>query len=409
MDHETRTERYIDLLLTALDLEPGNKLAIRSEPAHRDFVLAVVQRAYQAGAAYVHVMANDPRIHKARVEYATSDSLSYVPGFLRDEYLSFTDGSWCLLSLVGPEYPDLLEKIDSGRNAIVGKAQAETLKPFREALQSDRFAWCVAAIPTEGWAGKIFGSGSGPDAVEQLWNIMVPILRLDSADPGSAWKEHAELLQARARLLTDRSIRELHFRSASTDLKVSLLEQSVWVGGGARKPSGRPFLPNVPTEEVFTTPRKNGTRGRAVITRPVMVLGRIVSGAWFEFVDGRVDAFGAEQGTDTLEKYFEIDPNARYLGEIALVDASSPVFESGTIFYNILYDENAACHMALGSSYPTCVRGGVDLSTDEYEKLGANRSTLHTDFMIGSTDLSVDARTYEDGSFQVMRDGRFVI
>ncbi len=409
MDTHTRTSRYIDLLLTALDLEPGNRLAIRSEPAHRDFVLAVVERAYQAGASYVHVMAADPRIHKARVEYATADSLSWVPGFVRDEYMSFTDGSWCLLSLVGPEFPDLLETIDTGRNAIVGKAQAETLKPFREALQSDRFAWCVAAVPTEGWARKVFGADAGADPVEKLWNVMVPILRLDSERPGTAWKEHAALLQERARLLTGRKVRELHFRTADTDLTVGLLEQSIWVGGGARKPSGRPFLPNVPTEEVFTTPRKLGTHGRARVTRPVMVLGRIVTGAWFEFVDGRVESFGAEQGADTLEKYFEIDPNASYLGEIALVDAGSPVFESNTVFYNILYDENAACHMALGSSYPTCVDGGVDLSPDEYEKLGANQSTLHTDFMIGSQDMNVDASTFDGGSFPVMRDGRFVI
>ncbi|MFW6234936.1 MAG: aminopeptidase, partial [Spirochaetota bacterium] len=314
MDAETRTRRYIDLLLTALDLQPGNKLAIRSEPAHRDFVLSVAERAYRAGAAYVHVMAGDPRIHKARVDYAEPDSLSYVPDFLRDEYMTFTDGSWCLLSLVGPEFPDLLERVDAGRNAIIGKAQAEALKPFREALQSDRFAWCVAAVPTQGWAGKVFGSDAGPEGVERLWDVLVPILRLDHDNPGDAWKEHASRLQERARLLTQRHVRELHFQSTGTDLRVELLESSVWVGGGARKPSGRLFLPNVPTEEVFTTPRKTGTRGKAVVTRPVMVLGRIVTGAWFEFVDGRVEAFGAEAGSDTLERYFEIDPNARYLG-----------------------------------------------------------------------------------------------
>lgn len=409
MDTHTRTRRYIDLLLTALDLEPGNKLAIRSEPAHRDFVLSIAERAYQAGASYVHVMAGDPRIHKARVEHAATDSLSYVPDFLRDEYMTFTDGSWCLLSLVGPEFPDLLEDIDAGRNAIIGKAQAEALKPFREALQNDRFAWCVAAVPTQGWAGKIFGSDTGPEAVERLWDVLVPILRLDHDNPGTAWKEHAARLQERARILTQRNVRELHFQNSGTDLRVALLETSLWVGGGARKPSGRPFLPNVPTEEVFTTPRKNGTQGKAVITRPVMVLGKIVTGAWFEFVDGRVESFGAEKGADTLEKYFEIDPNARYLGEIALVDSGSPVFESKTVFYNILYDENAACHMALGSSYPTCVEGGTGMSSEEYAQAGGNQSTLHTDFMIGSSDLNVDATTFDDGSFPVMRDGRFVI
>ncbi|MFP4509149.1 MAG: aminopeptidase [Spirochaetaceae bacterium] len=409
MDAETRTRRYIDLLLTALDLQPGNKLAIRSEPAHRDFVLSVAERAYRAGAAYVHVMAGDPRIHKARVDYAEPDSLSYVPDFLRDEYMTFTDGSWCLLSLVGPEFPDLLERVDAGRNAIIGKAQAEALKPFREALQSDRFAWCVAAVPTQGWAGKVFGRDAGPEGVERLWDVLVPILRLDQDNPGDAWKEHASRLQERARLLTQRHVRELHFQSTGTDLRVELLESSVWVGGGARKPSGRLFLPNVPTEEVFTTPRKTGTRGKAVVTRPVMVLGRIVTGAWFEFVDGRVEAFGAEAGSDTLERYFEIDPNARYLGEIALVDSGSPVFQSNTVFYNILYDENAACHLALGSSYPTCVEGGTGMSNEEYAEVGANQSTLHTDFMIGSSDLNVDATTFDGGSFPVMREGRFVI
>lgn len=397
-------ERYIELLLTSVDLQAGGKLLIRAEPIHWEFINRVAEAAYRRGARYVHVMANHAALGKARIGNAPEDSLDWLPDFVPQQYREFADGSWSVLALNGPEDPDLFRDVNAVRSGRVSKAQAKAMHEFRDSMQRDRFAWCVAALPTPMWAKKV----TGEEDVEALWKIMTPILRLDRDDPPAEWFSHGEKLKARARKLGDRAIESLRFRAGETDLSVGLLPESVWVGGGAEKPDGRAFLPNVPTEEVFTTPHRMKTEGFARASRPVLVLGKLVEGAWFEFSDGAVVNFGAEAGSDILEQYFAIDEHARRLGEIALVDSDSPVFQSKTVFYNILYDENAACHMALGSSYPSCVAGSESWSEESYVAKGGNRSDLHTDFMIGTDTIDVTAKTSDGAEFAVMRDGRFV-
>ncbi len=408
MTIETLRHKYIDLMLSAVDLRPGQNLAIRTEPVHWPLCNQIAEAAYRRGARYVHVLADHPGLHKVRVENAGEDALGYVPTFLPETYRCFVEEEWAVIALVGPEDPDIHEALDPVRNAQVGKAHAETMREFRDAMQTNRFAWVVAAAPTPKWAAKVIGGPADSSAVDRLWRLMTPILRLDEDEPDKAWFEHAELLKARARRLTDLAISRLHFQSDGTDLSVGLLPQSVWIGGGSEKPDGRSFVPNIPTEEVFTTPHRLAVEGKARVTRPVLVLGRMVNGAWFEFSEGRVVDFGAERGVEALQQYFAIDENARRLGEIALVDSTSPVFESNTVFYNILYDENAACHMALGSSYPSCVDGAESLTSEEYIELGGNRANLHTDFMIGGGDISVTAYTGAGERIELIRDGRFV-
>lgn len=408
MTIDTVRHRYIDLMLSAVDLRPEQNLAIRTEPVHWSLSNQIAEAAYRRGARYVHVLADHPGLHKARVEHAAEETLDYVPTFVPDTYRRFVEEKWAVIALLGPEDPDIHEGLDPVRNAKVGKAQADALREFRDAMQANRFAWLVAAAPTPKWASKVLGGPADSSAVERLWRLMTPILRLDRDEPEKAWFEHAELLKVRARRLTDLAISRLHFRAEGTDLTVGLLPQSVWIGGGSEKPDGRPFVPNIPTEEVFTTPHRLVAEGSVRITRPVLVLGRMVEGARFEFSEGRVVDFGAERGVEALEQYFAIDENTRRLGEIALVDSSSPVFESNTVFYNILYDENATCHMALGSSYPSCVDGAGSLSSEEYIELGGNRANLHTDFMIGTGDITVTADTGTGERIELMRDGRFV-
>ncbi|MFP4642942.1 MAG: aminopeptidase [Spirochaetales bacterium] len=409
MNIERVKEQYIDLLLEALDLQAGQNLLIRAEPVHWDLCNRIAAAAYRLGANYVHVMSMHEGLRKARIDFAPDESLDYVPEFVPAQYREFADGSWAVLALAGPQDPDLLSEADPARSGRIGKANARAMQEFRERMQRDRFAWCVAGVPTPKWAAKVTGLPAGARAEERLWEIMVPILRLDRENPAEQWRSHAETLKARARTLTDMGLSSLHFRSGETDLRVGLLPESVWIGGGGEKPDGRPFLPNVPTEEVFTTPHRERTNGHAVVTRPVQVLGKIVEGAWFSFENGVVSDYGAKKGADILEQYFGIDEHANRLGEIALVDSTSPVFTSETVFYNILYDENAACHMALGSSYPGCVAGSEDLDNDAYVERGGNRSNLHTDFMIGTPDISVSAETASGDTVEIMREGRFVL
>lgn len=263
-------------------------------------------------------------------------------------------------------------------------------------------AWAVA---------RILGVPAGPEAVDELWKILIPVLRLDRPDPSAAWAAHCRDLEARAETLTALSLDTLRFEAPGTDLAVGLLPGSLWRGGPDRTSRGRPFFPNIPTEEIFTSPDRRRAEGRAAFTRPVLVpsVGKIVEEGWVEFRGGRAVGWGARSGKDVLDTILSMDEGARSLGETALVDGSSPVFASGRTFYNILFDENAACHVALGSAYPTCVRGAEGLADEKLAEMGVNVSMVHTDFMIGSPEMNVTGTTRDGREIRIMTEGRFEI
>ncbi len=237
----------------------------------------------------------------------------------------------------------------------------------------------------------------------------MPILRLDQKSPSEAWKRQDQILKARSKTLNELKFDHVHFEGPGTDLKVFLGPQTIWDGGSHATFDRRAYMPNIPTEEVFTAPDYRKTEGRVLVTRPVKVLENQVLDAWFEFSEGRVTDFGAKAGKEWLERYFAIEEASRYLGEVALVDVSSPIFQSGRIFESILFDENAACHIALGSGFPTAIKGGDSLSDDELKKLGCNIAIVHTDFMIGSEKTSVSGIAKNGKRVPIISKGRFVI
>ncbi|MFP4637926.1 MAG: aminopeptidase [Spirochaetaceae bacterium] len=423
---------YAELIVAMVNIDRGRSLEIRGEPVHWDLMNEIAAAAYRRGARYVRAQSNHPGLHKARVEHSPDEYLDYVPSQLELTNRVLMDEQWALVGLKSPEDPDYLADVDTERNARISRATERATKPFRRALQADRFPWLVAANPTEGWARKVLGEGGsrrtldvaggedvrasgGPDARavsaprEELWEVMRSILRLDAEDPIAAWRDQSLRLKRRAAVLDELGVDGLRFEGPGTELFVGLPAEAVWVGGPAKTPEGLEFLPNLPTEEVFTTPDYRRTEGRVAVTRPVTVMDKVVAGAWFEFEQGRVVRFGAEKNRDVLARYLEMDEGAPYAGEIALVDAGSPIFQAGRVFYNILLDENAACHIALGGSYPGCLRGGDGLSDEELVSRGANISFVHTDFMIGSEKIQVTARTRNGREMAVLRDGRFVI
>ncbi|MFW6313594.1 MAG: aminopeptidase [Spirochaetota bacterium] len=402
-------QAYADLILANVNLQPSQSLLVKAEPAHWDFVTVLASRAYDHGARYVHVVAEHALLHRARVEHSRREHLGYVPDFRRDRNDLLLDEGWAIVSIKSPDDPDALAGIDAQRNGIVQKAIAEVDYPYRNAVLADKLRWIVVAIPTPKWAAKVLGKPADETAAEELWNLMVPILRLDAPDPPAAWRSHDETLQTRRRTMDALELDAIRFDGPGTELTVGLSERSVWIGGGSTSPDGRAFIPNLPTEEVFTTPDCRRAEGRVVVTRPVQVLGAIVEGAWMEFTGGRVTACGASSGGEMLERYFEIDERARYLGELALVDTGSPVYRSGLVFYNTLFDENAASHIALGSSYPKCIRGGDSLSGEEYREAGGNQSTVHTDFMVGSSEVTVTGIRKDGGEVPIITDGVFVV
>jgi aminopeptidase len=235
---------------------------------------------------------------------------------------------------------------------------------------------------------------------------MKEILRLDRDDPVQAWWNLAQASVDRCRQLNGQAITSLHMTAPGTDLTLGCIPAAHWEGGTLTGPNGIPFIPNLPTEEVFTTPDWRRTEGRASVTRPVQVMGKRVKGAWFEFRKGRVEDFGADDGTEQLAAFFDIDDRGRYLGEVALVDAESPIFQSGLIFSNILYDENAACHIALGSGYPL-IASPEATTPDEKQAMGINQSLVHTDFMIGCPEMDVTGTMAEGQEVPILRQGRF--
>ncbi|NBC31015.1 MAG: aminopeptidase [Spirochaetes bacterium] len=403
------SERYANLVIDVLNLQPGQNLLIRTEQAHAELAAAIGRAAYDRGARYVEADVSIPALYKNRIESSKSEYLDYLPSYAPNVNKTIVDETWALVSIKNPGDPDFLADLDADRNARVSRAVANSREVLRQSLQADRQQWIVIAHPTEAWAAKVLGTQPSAEALEELWGRMKPILRLDTDDPAAAWWTHSEAIQRRADALQDLALRKLRFQAEGTDLEVGIPQGAIWAGGSAERPDGLRFLPNLPTEEVFTTPHLAETKGTVRVTRPALVLQNVVEDAWFRFDGGRVVDFGARIGRDILARYVDIDEGARRLGEIALVDGTSPIFLSDTVFFNTLFDENAACHFALGSSYSACMAGGADMSKDQLRDAGGNTSLVHTDFMLGTPDIRVVGTTGSGEQVEIISEGAFVL
>ncbi len=402
-------QHFARIAMTALNLQPGQRLGIKMEPEHIDAAVAVAEEAYRRGAGYVDIRLESSRLLRARVDHSREEFLDFTPTYRAARNEEMVGDTWALLAIKSPADPAALDGIDPTRSSRVSAAFGKVDLPLRRALANDESQWTVMAAPTPAWAARVLDMPVGDEALLALWKVLTPILRLHEDDPAHYWESHGETLKARCRTLDGLRVRELHFLADGTDLRVPLHEKARWHGGGSVTQSGIPFLPNVPTEEVYTTPYAPGVEGRATITKPVRIFEALVEGAWFVFKNGEVVEFGAERGRDVLEAYFAVDAGSRRMGEIALVDVASPIARSNRVFETILLDENAASHFALGFAYPTCIEGGSSMSEDELDAVGASRSQQHTDVMIGSDAMRVEA-TLADGSTRViMENGRLKV
>ncbi len=406
MDVHAYTKQFSQIAMTGLNLRPGQSLAIKAEPEHIETAAAVAAAAYQRGARYVELWPESSRLRRARLDHSSEEYLSFVPEHRSHRIQEFIRDRWALLSIKSPVDLSIMDGVDAGRSGRVAQSVQAVDSELRRALSNDETQWTVMAVPSAQWAADVLGMPAGKDALLAMWRALDPILRLSHEDPAEYWKHHGEALKRRCTALDDLSVKSLHFSAPGTDLTIPLHETAQWLGGGSVTRDGLPFLPNIPTEEVFTAPYAPDVSGRVAVTRPVRVYGSVVRDAWFEFDRGSVVDFGAEEGRDTLQAFLGMDEGSRRMGEIALVDSSSPIAQSGLVFQNILLDENAACHFALGSAYPTCLRGGEAMSDEELSRVGANRSHQHVDFMIGSDEMDIEAVSADGARHKVMEKGR---
>lgn len=372
-----------------------------------EFARLMAKAAFEKGARDVTISWRDELFAKTRFLMAPADVFDEYPSWLQELYLFNVRRKAAFISISASD-PELLKDVDPDRVARADKAGNIALQEFREQIMNSRNAWCVVSVPTESWAKKVFPDCDTGQAVEKLWEAIFKSVRVDLEDPVAAWRKHNENFRKRVQFLNEKRLRYLKYRnSLGTDLVVELPGDHVWMGGSERTPEGVEFFPNMPTEEIFTLPKKDGVNGRVVASMPLNYNGTLIDNFAFTFKDGRVVEFSAGQGSEALAKMLETDEGARYLGEVALVPQDSPIARMNILFYNTLFDENASSHLALGKAYPVTLQGGENMTEEELRQAGVNDSLIHVDFMIGTGDMDITGVTASGEEVPVFRKGNF--
>lgn len=390
-----------------VNVQQGQTLVITSPIECAEFTRMLVEEAYLKGAKEVVVQWNDEITSKLKYEYSPLEVFENVPEWIKQSRLSYALEGACFLT-ISASNPELLKDIDPAKIAAFRKASSIASREFSDRLMSNQNSWSIVSIPTVGWAKKVFPNLSEAEAVDKLWEEIFKIVRVDAADPVAAWEEHKATLKSKMDYLNSQNLKAVHFKNAAgTDLMLELADNHLWVGGAEHTQDGVEFIANMPTEEVFSMPKKTGVNGKVVSSKPLNYGGNLIDNFSLTFKDGKVVDFTAEQGYDTLKNLLDTDEGAKHLGEVALVPFHSPISNSGIVFFNTLYDENASCHLALGKAYSLCAKDGEKLSKEELEALGANDSLTHVDFMIGTSDLSITGIKMDDTTVPVFENGNW--
>jgi aminopeptidase len=398
-------EKYAELAVkVGVNIQEGQKLVVNTTLEAAEFVRLVVKKAYEAGARDVIVNWSDDQISRLKYEKAPEDTFKEYPKHRAAETIELGENGAAFMSIVSSS-PDLLKGVDSERIANFQKAAGQALEQHRQFIQSDKVSWTVVAAPSQAWAQKVFPEASPEEAVQKLWDAIFKATRSDVSDPVLAWKEHDETLHEKVDYLNEQRYKKLHYTAPGTDLTIELPEGHLWVGAGSVNENGNEFMANMPTEEVFTVPHKDGVNGYVSSTKPLSYGGNIIDEFTVTFENGRIVNVKAEQGEEILKKLVETDEGSHYLGEVALVPFNSPISQSNILFFNTLFDENASNHLAIGSAYAFCIEGGKKMSREDLQKHGLNQSITHVDFMIGSAEMNIDGIKADGTSKPVFRNG----
>ncbi len=394
-----------------VNVQKGQTLIIHCPVEGAYFGRACMEAAYKAGARDVVIRWEDEKAARIRMELGEEEALSETKPYELRSYLDYaeSEGGCCLLAIHASD-PEIFKGLDTAKINRVSLAKQEAMKSWREYTMKDRVQWCVVAIPTPAWAASVFPGLDEDEAQEKLWSAIFDVCRVTGGDPVSAWKEHVAKTSACRDKLNELQLESIHMTSANgTDLTVGLAEGHTWEGACSKAENGAVFIANVPTEEVFTAPHRERVNGVVKGTKPYVYNGQLIEGFSVTFKDGVVVDYSAEKNAELLGQLLDSDEGARRIGEIALVPASSPINRSGLLFYNTLFDENAACHIAFGAGYPTTVKGGAAMTTEELLACGVNDSAIHEDVMVGAEDMTITGLTKSGETVTIFENGEWAI
>lgn len=404
---KTVLQRYAHLIAkTGVHIQPGQEVVVRAGLDQPEFVQMVVQECYKLGASLVTVEWNYQPLTKTRFRYAKTNVLAKVEEWEIAKLKHRVETMPAFIHIESDD-PDGLSGMNQKKFATVSQKRYPILKPYSDEMEN-KYQWCIAAVPGNKWAKKVFPELRVSAAVEKLWEMILMTSRADGEDPVAAWDAHNADLAARCEYLNNLRPVELRYHSKNgTDFTVGLIPEGQFEGGAAKTLSGTVYNPNIPSEEVFTSPMKGKAEGTVVATRPLSYQGQLIENFSLTFHEGKVVSVKAEKNQGLLEKMVAMDENACYLGECALVPYDSPIRNSEVTFFNTLFDENACCHLALGMGFTECIRGYETKTLEECRALGINDSIIHVDFMIGSEDLSIDAVDVSGQLHPIFRDGNW--
>ena len=409
MNQDTLKKYAHTLLKYGVNLQEDQTLVISVDVENKDFAVIVTEEAYRLGAKEVVLNWRCSPIARQRLLHANESVLEKPANWIPEFYKQYIDDKAAFLSLISAN-PKALEGIPTDRISLQSRNLNKVLSFYHTAIMNSSVTWCVASVPTVLWANLFGYEGSDEEKINQLWATLLKLCRIEGVEPKDTYRHHMAKLRHRCEALNKLDLKSLRYTCENgTDLLLELPEGHIWLGGEESSKDGTIFNANIPTEEVFSAPQYNGVNGVVHSTKPLIYHGNTISDFSFTFKEGKIVEYTAKEGYEVLKELVETDEGSHYLGEVALVDHFSPISQSNQIFYETLFDENASCHLAIGASYPTCLKNSDGLSEEELKERGLNHSLTHVDFMIGHERMNIKGYTRDGQAVDIMINGRLQV
>lgn len=409
MSFKNKLTKYAKLIVqSGLNVQNDQIVVIDAPVECVELARLVTKEAYEVGAKEVVVKYRDEVVSRYKYEYVDKEEFSNVPNWFKDFRNDYAAKNAAFLTIISDD-PEGFKGIDPSKMALWSKSVSTACKPFYDSLDLGINTWCIVAGSSVKWANKVYPDMSDSEAVEALWNAIFKATKVVDDNPIDSWQEHRRSFEKRVNYLNSLNLKTLRYtNSLGTDLTVTLNDGYLFAGGGSYTINDVYYFPNIPTEEIFTSPYRNGTNGVVYSSLPLNYNGNLIDEFKMKFKDGRVVDFDAKVGKDILNEMLSIDEGSHYLGEIALVPYDSPISNMKTLFYNTLFDENASCHLAIGKGFSECIKDGLTMSKEELLEKGINDSLTHVDFMIGTSDLNIVGETRDGQIVKIFENGNFV-